>query len=149
MLLLAKIICRRCQRNYYKSLAEWHWREENLSTRIKPRPIAFCPPQIPHRLAWNQTRASRWDLRLTAPWPGTAYLCREVGKKQLQKFQERLWKYKNLKWHETTKATWGNTPGLPVGVRCEIPGLSYSSTNDRLVLPTSPVYLSPSCTPPL
>jgi hypothetical protein len=46
-------------RDYYKPLAEWHWRGENLSNRRKTRPSAFCPPLIPHRRAWNRTHSSR------------------------------------------------------------------------------------------
>jgi hypothetical protein len=30
----------------------------NRSTRRKPAPLACCPPQIPHDLAWAPTRAA-------------------------------------------------------------------------------------------
>jgi hypothetical protein len=30
----------------------------NRSTRIKPAPDPLCPPQIPHDLDWDRTRAT-------------------------------------------------------------------------------------------
>jgi hypothetical protein len=30
----------------------------NGSTRRKPAPVPFCPPQIPHDLTWDRTRAA-------------------------------------------------------------------------------------------
>jgi hypothetical protein len=30
----------------------------NLSTRRKPAPVPFCPPQIPHDMTWAQTWAA-------------------------------------------------------------------------------------------
>jgi hypothetical protein len=29
----------------------------NRSTRRKPAPVPLCPPQIPHELTWDRTRA--------------------------------------------------------------------------------------------
>jgi hypothetical protein len=40
---------------------------ENRSTRRKPAPVPLCPPQIPHYLAWDRTRAAVvGNQRLTA-----------------------------------------------------------------------------------
>jgi hypothetical protein len=37
------------------------------STRSKPAPVPLCPPQIPHDLTWNRTRAAAvGSQRLTA-----------------------------------------------------------------------------------
>jgi hypothetical protein len=30
----------------------------NRSTRRKPAPVPLCPPQIPHDLNWDRTRAA-------------------------------------------------------------------------------------------
>jgi hypothetical protein len=39
----------------------------NRSTRRKPAPVPLCPPQIPHDLAWDRTRAAAvGNRRLTA-----------------------------------------------------------------------------------
>jgi hypothetical protein len=39
----------------------------NRSTRRKPAPVPFCPPQIPHDLTWDRTRAAAvGNQRLTA-----------------------------------------------------------------------------------
>jgi hypothetical protein len=39
----------------------------NRSTRKKPAPVPRCPPQIPHALTWDQTRATTVESqRLTA-----------------------------------------------------------------------------------
>jgi hypothetical protein len=39
----------------------------NRSTRRKPAPVPLCPPQIPHYLTWDQTRAAEVrSQRLTA-----------------------------------------------------------------------------------
>jgi hypothetical protein len=33
----------------------------NQSARRKPTPVPFCPPQIPHDLTQDRTRAVRWE----------------------------------------------------------------------------------------
>jgi hypothetical protein len=39
----------------------------NLSTIRKPAPVPLCPPQIPHELTWDRTRAAAvGSRRLTA-----------------------------------------------------------------------------------
>jgi hypothetical protein len=39
----------------------------NRSTRGKPAPVPLCPPQIPHDLTWDRTRAAAvGSQRLTA-----------------------------------------------------------------------------------
>jgi hypothetical protein len=39
----------------------------NRSTRRKPAPVPLCPPQIPHDLRWDRTRAAAVESqRLTA-----------------------------------------------------------------------------------
>jgi hypothetical protein len=39
----------------------------NRSTRRKPAPMPLCPPQIPHDLVWDRTRAAAvGSRRLTA-----------------------------------------------------------------------------------
>jgi hypothetical protein len=39
----------------------------NRSTRRKPAPVPRCPPQIPHDLTWDRTRAATvGSQRLTA-----------------------------------------------------------------------------------
>jgi hypothetical protein len=39
----------------------------NRSTRRKPAPVPHCPPQIPHDLTWDRTRAAAvGSRRLTA-----------------------------------------------------------------------------------
>jgi hypothetical protein len=39
----------------------------NRSTRRKPAPVSFCPPQIPHQLTRDRTRAAAvGSRRLTA-----------------------------------------------------------------------------------
>jgi hypothetical protein len=39
----------------------------NRRTRRKPAPAPLCPPQIPHDLTWDRTRAAAvGNLRLTA-----------------------------------------------------------------------------------
>jgi hypothetical protein len=40
---------------------------ENRSTRRKPAPVPFCPPQIPHNLTWPRTRAAAF-LWINASW---------------------------------------------------------------------------------
>jgi hypothetical protein len=40
---------------------------ETRSTRRKPAPVSLCPPQIPHDLTWDRTRAAAvGSRRLTA-----------------------------------------------------------------------------------
>jgi hypothetical protein len=34
--------------------------KENQSTRRKPAPVPFCPPQIPHDLTGREPRPPRW-----------------------------------------------------------------------------------------
>jgi hypothetical protein len=39
----------------------------NRSTRRKPAPVPLCPPQIPHDMTWDRTRAAAvGSRRLTA-----------------------------------------------------------------------------------
>jgi hypothetical protein len=41
--------------------------KDNRSTRRKPAPVPFCPPQIPHDLTWARTYAATVESqRLTA-----------------------------------------------------------------------------------
>jgi hypothetical protein len=40
----------------------------NRSTRIKPTPVPLCPPQIPHDLAWDRTRAAAVGSQRLAAW---------------------------------------------------------------------------------
>jgi hypothetical protein len=37
----------------------WQWWHD--TPREKPVTVPLCPPQSPHRLAWNLTRALRWQ----------------------------------------------------------------------------------------
>jgi hypothetical protein len=50
----------------------------NRSTRRKPAPVPLCPPQIPHDLTWDRTRAAAvGSQRLTASamaWPVKDYV---------------------------------------------------------------------------
>jgi hypothetical protein len=34
----------------------------NRSTRRKPAPVPLSPPQIPHELTWNRTRAAAVEV---------------------------------------------------------------------------------------
>jgi hypothetical protein len=47
----------------------------NRSARRKPAPVPLCPPQIPHDLTWDRTRAAadRASKSLTFP-QGVTYL---------------------------------------------------------------------------
>jgi hypothetical protein len=41
----------------------------NGSTRRKPAPVPFCPPQIPLDLTWARTRAAAVGSRRLTAWP--------------------------------------------------------------------------------
>jgi hypothetical protein len=46
---------------------EWNWQGKTEVLGEKPVPVPLCPPQIPHGLARDRTRASAVEgLRLTA-----------------------------------------------------------------------------------
>jgi hypothetical protein len=46
---------------------EWNWQAKTDELREKPVPVPLCPPQIPHRLTRDRTRASAVGCwRLTA-----------------------------------------------------------------------------------
>jgi hypothetical protein len=46
---------------------EWELAGETEVLAEKPAPIPFCPPQTPHGLAWDRTRAPAVGIRrLTA-----------------------------------------------------------------------------------
>jgi hypothetical protein len=46
---------------------EWNWQGKTKILAEKPVPVPRCPPQIPHELTRNQTRASAvGGRRLTA-----------------------------------------------------------------------------------
>jgi hypothetical protein len=40
----------------------------NRSTRRKPAPVPLCPPQIPHDLTWDRTRAATVGSRQLTAW---------------------------------------------------------------------------------
>jgi hypothetical protein len=40
----------------------------NRSTRRKPAPVPLCPPQIPHNLTWDRTRAAAVGSRRLTAW---------------------------------------------------------------------------------
>jgi hypothetical protein len=40
----------------------------NRSTRRKPAPVPLCPPQIPHDLTWDRTRAAAVGCRRLTVW---------------------------------------------------------------------------------
>jgi hypothetical protein len=40
----------------------------NGSTRRKPAPVPLCPPQIPHDLTWDRTRAAEVESRRLIAW---------------------------------------------------------------------------------
>jgi hypothetical protein len=40
----------------------------NRSTRRKPTPVSLCPPQIPHDLTWDRTRAAAEGSRRLTAW---------------------------------------------------------------------------------
>jgi hypothetical protein len=51
----------------YGSVGGMRIDRENRSTRRKPTPVPLCPPQIPHDLPWDRTRAAAvGSQRLTA-----------------------------------------------------------------------------------
>jgi hypothetical protein len=54
------------------SSLEWYWLGKREQLKGKHVPVPLCPPQIPHGLAWVQTRVSavrsRW---LTELWHGS------------------------------------------------------------------------------
>lgn len=60
---------------------EWvimmHWWEYR-SSRIKPVPVPLSPPQIPHELAWDWTRASTVRRRQLTAWAITRPTCQCV-----------------------------------------------------------------------
>jgi hypothetical protein len=41
----------------------------NRSTLRKPAPVPLCPPQIPHNLTWDRTRAAAMGSRRLTAWP--------------------------------------------------------------------------------
>jgi hypothetical protein len=46
---------------------EWNWQGKTEVLGEKPGPVPLCPPQIPHGLTRDRTRASAaGDRRLTA-----------------------------------------------------------------------------------
>jgi hypothetical protein len=49
------------------ALVEWNWQGKTEVLGEKPVPVPLCPPQIPHKLTWDRTRASAVrGQRLTA-----------------------------------------------------------------------------------
>jgi hypothetical protein len=51
----------------YGAVGGMRIRRRNRSTRRKPAPVPLCPPQIPHDLTWDRTRAAAvGSQRLTA-----------------------------------------------------------------------------------
>jgi hypothetical protein len=40
----------------------------NRSTRRKPSPVPLCPPQIPHDLTWDRTRAAAVESQRLNDW---------------------------------------------------------------------------------
>jgi hypothetical protein len=50
-----------------EALVEWNWQGKTEVLGENPVPVPLCPPQIPHGLTWNWTRASAVrGRRLTA-----------------------------------------------------------------------------------
>jgi hypothetical protein len=48
----------------------------NRSTRRKPAPVPLCPPQIPHDLTWDRTRAAAVGSQLLTAWAmARPYVC--------------------------------------------------------------------------
>jgi hypothetical protein len=53
--------------DYYGAVGGMRIGRGNRSTRRKPAPVPLCPPQIPHELTWDRTRAATvGSQRLTA-----------------------------------------------------------------------------------
>jgi hypothetical protein len=48
--------------------AEWYWRGKTEVLGGKPVPVPLCPPQIPHGLTWDRTRASAVTGRQLTAW---------------------------------------------------------------------------------
>jgi hypothetical protein len=44
---------------------DWH---RNRSTRRTPAPVPLCPPQIPHELTWDRTRAAALGSQRLTAW---------------------------------------------------------------------------------
>jgi hypothetical protein len=42
----------------YEAVGRMRIGRGNRSTRRKPAPVSLCPPQIPHDLTWDRTRAA-------------------------------------------------------------------------------------------
>jgi hypothetical protein len=47
---------------------EWNWQGKTEILRDKPVPVSLCPPQIPHGLTWDRTRASTVGDRWLTAW---------------------------------------------------------------------------------
>jgi hypothetical protein len=47
---------------------EWNWHVKTEVLAEKPAPVPLCPPQIPHGLTWDRTRASAVGGRWLTAW---------------------------------------------------------------------------------
>jgi hypothetical protein len=50
------------------ALVEWNWQGKTKVLRGKPVPVPLCPPQIPHGLTRDRTRASAVGGRRRTAW---------------------------------------------------------------------------------
>jgi hypothetical protein len=52
--------------NECRTLIEWYWQEKMKAVWVKPVPVPLCPPQVPHKLAFDWTRPLQWEA---TGWP--------------------------------------------------------------------------------
>jgi hypothetical protein len=52
----------------WRATVEWYWQEKTEELGEKPVPVPLCPPQIPHGLTWERTRASAVRGRRLTTW---------------------------------------------------------------------------------
>jgi hypothetical protein len=89
----------------------------NRSTRRKPVPVPFCPPQIPHDLTWDQTRAAAvGNLRLTS-WAMARPRQGTIPVYTRKKWGEPWTSQDSLSWypvirHDTVQCKLGNRSDL-------------------------------------
>jgi hypothetical protein len=51
-----------------EQLMEWMSGEVKRNTLWKPSPVSLCPPQIPHDLVWDWTRAATVGTQRVTGW---------------------------------------------------------------------------------
>jgi hypothetical protein len=61
--------------DYYGAAGGMSIGRGNRSTRRKPTPVPLCPPQIPHDLTWDRTRAAAVGSQRLTAWAMARPLC--------------------------------------------------------------------------